>query len=347
MSPKSHPAATRAAMFAAALWLATLPAFAQLDSLGLKNGDMIVGELKTLDAGVAVMETDYSKNDFTIEWDGVEKIYSRNRFTITLQSGDRVTGSIHSTTGDWIAISDSVAGTTRTAAIADVVMLKRVEDNFWSRFRASIDVGLSVQKEHNLFQFNSQSMVGYLVDRWEITLNYNANRSSQDSIADIERTEEIANLVYLLPRDWYLQASGSGLSNTEQALDLRIQAKTLIGQYLIHTNRSYLRTGAGVSMMNEHYTADSLDKSSLEGVAAAELNLFDMGDLDLLTRVYAYPGITENGRWRVDLDVSLKYDLLKDFYVKFSTSINYDNRPAIAGSETYYVYGFSVGWELD
>lgn len=347
MRQKFRPIAAMLAAFVSSLLLWTSPAAAQRDSLILKNGDLIVGELKSLDAGVAVMETDYSKKDFNIEWDGVVKIYSGRRFAITLQKGDRVVGPIRSTGGDWVIIGDTAGGAGRTASIADIVLLRNVEDDFWSRLRANIDLGISVQKENNLKQFNSQSMLGYRVERWEATLNYNANFSSQDSVDDIERNDAGASLVYLLPLDWYIQAWATGLRNTEQELDLRLQLKFALGKYIVHTNRAYFRMGAGLSRMNEHYTIDSLDKSSVEGLVGVEVNLFDIGDLDLSTNLSAYPGVTERGRWRADFNFNLKYDLLKDFYVKFSTTINYDNRPAVVGSETYYIYGFSVGWELD
>jgi len=48
---------------------------AQKDSLILKNKDVIVGEIKSLDKGVITIETDYSKTDFTIEWSGIKEIY--------------------------------------------------------------------------------------------------------------------------------------------------------------------------------------------------------------------------------------------------------------------------------
>ena len=40
------------------------------------------------------------------------------------------------------------------------------------------------------------------------------------------------------------------------------------------------------------------------------------------------------------------HQLVSDFYVKFNLTLNYDNRPAIAGNEMDYVYGISVGWKL-
>src|SRR5436190_23974960 len=70
--------------------------YAQHDSLILKNGNVIVGELKSLDKGVVTIETDYSKSDFTIEWSGIKEVYSRSRFLITLKDGSRINGIFQS-----------------------------------------------------------------------------------------------------------------------------------------------------------------------------------------------------------------------------------------------------------
>ena len=48
--------------------LCTNQANAQHDSLILKNANTIVGEIKSLDKGVLMIETDYSKSDFSVEW---------------------------------------------------------------------------------------------------------------------------------------------------------------------------------------------------------------------------------------------------------------------------------------
>jgi hypothetical protein len=51
------------------------------------------------------------------------------------------------------------------------------------------------------------------------------------------------------------------------------------------------------------------DKNSLEGYFGSELNLYDIGDLSILTKAVAYPSITESGRWRADFVFDTKYDL--------------------------------------
>jgi hypothetical protein len=35
-----------------------------------------------------------------------------------------------------------------------------------------------------------------------------------------------------------------------------------------------------------------------------------------------------------------------DFYIKSGLTLNYDNKPAVSGSETDYVLFFTVGWHL-
>src|SRR4051812_4128394 len=101
-------------------WLRTmLPAFlvffsvasyAQKDSLILSNGNVIVGEIKSLDKGVVTIETGYSKSDFTIEWTGIKEIYSATSFLITLKNGDRINGTFRSADGGKKIIITSTEG---------------------------------------------------------------------------------------------------------------------------------------------------------------------------------------------------------------------------------------------
>ncbi|MEP0712872.1 MAG: hypothetical protein ABJC55_13215, partial [Algoriphagus sp.] len=77
-----------------------------------------------------------------------------------------------------------------------------------------------------------------------------------------------------------------------------------------------------------------------------ELNLYDIGDLNLLTSVMAYPSITESKRFRTDFKLDLKYDFLSDFYVKVGTTMNFDNQPVADAAKLDYVIQTTVGWEL-
>ena len=53
------------------LFLTLSNLFAQTDTLIFKNGNMVVGEIKSMSRGVIQIETDYSDSDFMIEWEKV------------------------------------------------------------------------------------------------------------------------------------------------------------------------------------------------------------------------------------------------------------------------------------
>ena len=319
---------------------------AQKDSLVLKNGNVIVGEIKSLDKGVLTIETPYSKNDFTIEWGGIREIFSKSQFLVTLTSGTRINGTFESVEGGKKIVITDVSGLKTEATFGELVYLKGLKSDFWSRAYASIAAGLSFTKANDLRQYNVRSKVGYLADKWQLDLFYDDTRSSQDSVAETKRTEGGIAGKYFLQKDWYLAASLNFLSNTEQALKLRTTGKLGVGKYIVHTNKQYWGLGAGLSFNNESFTNGTESRKSLEGYFGSELNLFDIGDLSLFNNIWVYPSFTEDGRWRTDFNFDAKYDLPLDFYIKLGFTLNYDNRPAVKGKETDYVLAFSIGWEL-
>ncbi len=354
MKPSNHLSHPRIIAFLTLLFLFAAPSVvqAQHDSIVLKNGDIIVGEIKSMDKGTLVIETDYSDKDFTIEWSGVKEIFCKTRFLITLQNGDRINGTLISKdSGKTLEIigvknqKDSAYYQVQTT-LGQVVYLKGLKSDFWSRAYASIDLGLNLTRANNLRQWNSNLKMGYLADKWLLDFYYSGLLSKQDSIASTKRTETGASFNYYLPRDWYAAASLTFLSNTEQALDLRTTGKLGMGKYLIHTNSKYWGLAGGISFNNETFSNETAARSSLEGYVGSELNLFDIGDFSLFNSLYVYPSFTEAGRWRSDLKLDTKYEFLEDFYVKLNLTVNYDNQPAIKGKETDYVFGFSIGWEL-
>lgn len=321
------------------------------DTLGFKNGNSIIGEIKSLDKGVIIIETDYSENDFNIEWSDVKSINAGTRFLITLKDGLRFNGIIQSMGDSGKVILKGQRTTSKEeetieASLSDIVYLKGLSSKFWSRAYANIDIGLSLTKANNLRQFSGRTKLGYLADKWQGDFYYDALRSKQDSVEATNRQEVNLAFNYFLPRDWLVGASINFLTNTEQALELRTTSKLGIGKFLIHTNKHYWKALGGISLNNENFSNTTESRSSVEGFVGSELNLFDIGDLSLFNSIFVYPSFTESGRWRSDLKLDLKYDLPRDFYVRFGVTLNYDNRPAVVGKETDYVLNFSVGWEL-
>ena len=319
---------------------------AQTDSLIFNNGNYMVGEVKTMDRNVLKVKTGYSDKDFAIEWDGVKEIYTDTYFLVTLTNGDRYNGTLKSIEAGKITI---ITGDGREVETLhnDIVFLDDKDQGFWSQLYFSIDIGLDLTQANNLSTFTTRSTLGYISERWSIDSYFNTLYSSQDEVEDIQRTDGGIGYKFFLPRDWYPLISFDFLSNTEQKLDLRTSWKLGMGKYVLHTNRAYWGFSLGANNNNEKFTDETPDRNSWEGFLGTELNLFNIGDLNLSTKLITYPSFTESGRRRADFNFDVKYEMPfdDDFYIKIGTTVNYDNRPVEDASEVDYVFHTGVGWQ--
>lgn len=319
-------------------------ATAAIDSLILKDGDVIVGEVKKMDLGVLQIETSYSDSDFKIEWSGVRKIFTKTLFLVTLEDGQRYTASLSSVDENVINLTDA-SGLLASTPRMEIVYLKEVEQGFLSRLYANIDIGYSLTKAKTQEQLTINTRAGYLADVFTLDAYFNDLFSSQDSVQPIRRIDYGAGVRYLLPADWFVSLNTGFLSNTEQALRLRANVNLGVGNYLIHTNRVSWSIGGGTAGNFEDFTNDTESRNSLEAFLGTEANFFNFGDLKLFLNVVAYRSLTETGRWRSDARADVKYDLPLDFYIRAGVTLNYDNQPAISGRELDYVFTTGFGWE--
>jgi hypothetical protein len=318
--------------------------FAANDTLVVSNGNVLIGELKTMDKGVIQMETDYSDSDFKIDWDEVTEIYSNRKFIITTSKGNRYYGTIQSDKSDKTKVIITEGIVQSKSKLADIVFINQVDEDFLSRLSASISIGFSYAKTNNLTQFSTISNLGYLTDKWSVDISYNGVRSTQDNVDPTKRNEGGVGFRYFLPSDWFILTSYNFLQNDEQKLRIRSITKLGFGNYIIRSNSVYLSANAGGAWNNENYTDPTIEsRNSAEGFAGMELNMFDFGDLSLLSSLAVYPSFTEKGRIRSDFKFDLKYDFPLDLYIKLGYTLNYDNKPIEGASQTDYMFQTTVG----
>jgi hypothetical protein len=339
-------------------------AYGQTDSLILSNNDLIVGEIKSMDRGVLTIETDYSDTDFKISWVGISKIFSQTNYLITLSNGKRYNGTLNSLDSLNAEIdtydregflhpiskkndqTENPEGGKQLITLGEVVYLNALDEGFWSRLSANIDLGWSVTKANNLKQFSVRSGIGYLADRWKLGSSFNSLRSNQDGVEPVKRTDADITFNFFLQKDWFILYNITFLSNTEQLIRLRTGNKVGIGKYVVHTNKTYFGFQTGFNFNNETYFDDTSDRRSGEAFIGSELNLYDIGDLNLLTQIVAYPSLSDKGRFRTDFKFDIKYEFPKDIYVKLGTTMNFDNQPIEGATKLDYIFQTTVGWEL-
>jgi putative salt-induced outer membrane protein YdiY len=323
--------------------LAAIKISAQIDSIVTTSGQSIVGEIKNLSTGVLTMKTDYSDSDFKIEWLKIKEIYTQRYFVFSNSEGERITGII-AMENNKVVIFTGVSMV--YTDIENIVHIKPIDKEFLDKLSASIEFGFSITKANNLKQINLRSNIGYTEEKWSLTGSFDDVSSSQDSIESTKRTDINTSFNYFIgTKGWFLFLSVGYLHSSEQKLDARVSPQIGVGNYIIQTNQVYLSFGGGLAFNSEKYIDSVNDRESGEVFLATELNLFDMGDLSLLTNLAAYKNMEED-RNRANFKFDIKYDLPLEFFIKLGYTLNYDSKPAEGASGHDYVLQTTLGWEL-
>jgi len=266
---------------------------AQIDSLVMKTGEVLVGEIKSLSQGIIEIETEYSDDDFTIEWEQVKYIQTERKYIITMSNGDRYNGMLMNPNEvGKVLIRDKDEGDV-VARLLDVVYMKSVEDNFLSRIDLLMSVGYSLTKANESHQVSARLNAGYLSNTFGVDLYFSAVTTIQtpdSTTIRTDRTEGGIGFRFFIYKDWFALVGNDLLQSTEQKLTLRSLTKGGIGNYIVNTNRMYFVLAGGAAWNYEDYNDPTIsDRNSAEAFAALEYNIFDIGDLDLKTNIDRIP----------------------------------------------------------
>lgn len=324
-------------------FFAVTPIFSQTDTIFFKSKDLIIGDIKSMDRGVIIIATPYSKDDFRIKWAEVDRIITKAPFIITTTDGIRTYGNVIGSESGKVIFKPEKSETL-DIQLDKVIGISEVENRFLDRLKAEIDLGYTMTKAKNQRQLTIRSRVGYLAKKWLLSGSFNVLASVQDDTEGIGRLDANVTYIYFLQKDWFAVGRLDILSNTEQKLDLRSNTKAGLGNFLKRSNHWYWNFSAGASFNNERFAGDAVNRQSAESWFGSEVNLFDVGKISLLSNVYVYPSITEKGRVRVDYKVDLKYNLPLDFYIKTGLTWNYDNQPTPGANIHDYILQTTFGW---
>ena len=328
------------------LFLKSIVGLAQTDTIKTKNDFILFGEIKKIDKGVLNIETPYSDSDFKVDFNEISYVVINKPCVVILTNGRRRTGYIRSEQTDKISIF-SKEHQKEIFNIKEIIRLEIYEDLLWKRFSANIDLGFNLTKANNANQLTASGGLYYKGPTWIFNSDINILRSQQDDTQTIERTNSRAELMRVFLKRWFVIGSVGYLSNTQQALDSRYNAKLGAGRYLITNNKLFLGLSLGLNYNVEDFTDVSETNNSAELFLSSTLNLFNFSDVDLITGIDIYPSLSEKDRLRLDYMLDARYKLPLDFYVKAGVQFNYDNQTTNQGSDFDYIFTTGFGWKFN
>jgi hypothetical protein len=234
----------------------------------------------------------------------------------------------------------------------DIVEITQINNRFWKKFDGSFELGLSYYKATNTLQYYFNGDLYYRARKDLLALEVGLLFSEQD-ISDsliMTRKNDIGlNYSHFFQGRWWGGVGTKWQQNTELDLDYRIQLGLGAGYDIVRTNpvRFYVLGGFFV---NREKPTDSVSFSTnFEGLVSLKFTWlqFRHPKIDISTNFDAYPSINIRNRYRLEYNLSVKYEILKDFFIGLTYYDDYDSKPSGGGPALNdWSVIFSIGYSF-
>jgi hypothetical protein len=353
LGPRATPGFVRAGIVACLVaWLhlpaaSVRPAVAgpKTDVLRLDTGDVLTGEIKSLNQGQLTYKTD-TMETVTIKWNHIVRLTSPNQFLVTIEGGAQYFGALTGADSDRI-LRVAFLGRQDDLPMGEVVRIQAIEDGVWDRMSISLSMGLSYTQASEVTQFNFDGSLSYRDRRHYAAIDASTIQTYEGDVDD--RSEQFdTGLQYqrTLTGRLFAVASMAGDGNDELGLELRLSGGLGAGFRLVETPSNVLTLVGGVSANREWSTGDETPTNNYEAVANStySLKFYESPKTDIDVSGTYYHSL-DGERFRVDLDVSGRRELIKDFFVVLSFYENYDSEPvAEDAGRTDRGYVLQLSW---
>lgn len=338
------------ALFLAAIALAASPAplLAQkTDTLIVRNGDVMTGEIKEFQRGKVKFSTDAAGTIY-VKWTRVLTGKTDKTFEITLEDGMSHFGSL--AFGDESHQIKVVIGQdTFPIATQRIVRMQRIKETFWKRLDGNIDLGIDFTQQNAKTDFSFGTEVKYKKDKDNFRFDLSTSFSRQDDTEDISRL--YTSFLYLreFGQRWFYSGTVGAEQNSQLSLDIRGSAGGLAGRFFVESNKVILLSGLGLSYARERF-ADQEGDNAFQGLFLTDFEFFSWGglDTDLSSRLIIIPVINQGGRWRISFITSFKREIVSDFYFNVSINEQFDSQPPteITSEKNDLSLTTSFGWSF-
>lgn len=316
------------------------------DKIILLNGNEVSCEIKKVEFGLLTVKTD-DMGTLEIKWDKVARIHSTYIFEIETTDGNIYFGKFGTSTADQ-KISIVSGPSVKEVDVIEIVTITQIDNRFWSRLDGGISVGLNLTKANQLLQWNSNFNTTYRARTYYGSITYSSNLTMQNEVEPSTRQD--LNLLFNknLQNKWSALGYTGATHNTELGLKLRLSLGGGPGKALIQSNRNLLYALAGL-VMNREWAIDSMNSVSnnLESILSLRFRRFkyDSPKSNISTGLSLFPGLIPWGRYRVEFNLELSQEIVKDFTIGLNGYVSYDSQPiSIGASSVDYGANLTIGY---
>ncbi len=325
-----------AILLTALLCLPSSFAAPKTDVVTLVNGDRITGEIKELYGGQLKVKTD-DIGTIYIEWNKVVSLTTRQRLRVETRAGSIYVGSAPEEAGD--RVLRLVAGENADAielAMGDVVECKPLETgSFFRRLDGSFSIGYDFTQSTGVETFNASFELRTKRAKREWSFSAFSDISDADSEEASKRYNVTIGTRWIFEGNDFLAVFGQLDSNSALALNFRGLAGGVYGAYLVRSEVSSLTLGGGLALATERFSG-GVEEQSVSGVIGTTVDVFilDTPKRTISAYLYAFPSLSDWGRFRADTNVQMRLEIVKDLFFELRLYGNYDNESQAEGGES-------------
>ena len=334
------------------------------DSVMVRNGDRMEGEIKGLQRGQLEFKMDAMSSTVYVEWPKVITVKTDKTFEIQLADGQILFGSMTAGSQDSVLIQTS--SDTLSVATQKIVSLQRIKPTFWDALDGNVNLGFNFTQQNAKTDLNLSGEVHYAHrgnpddDKHRLNLSdlrrgfaltklqYNATFSRQDSTADITRFTTSLSHLNLLKKRWFWLIALIGEQNSQLSLDYRGTVAGTVGLFVVQSNKLDIGLLAGPGYSREQFTGDPSD-NAIPFILGADLEYFTWGALDtnLSVQLTVVPILSDWGRWRINFNATAKREVLSNVYINLGVTEAFDSDPTSAtANKNDFSFTSSLGWSF-
>ncbi len=315
------------------------------DVVVFDNGTEIVGEVKSLVQDKLKFKTDQAGTIY-IKWEFVHSVTASAFFEVYDENGDVYYGALEATTEARQLVVTGEDG--RIVLDMDfVVEFTPIKKTFVERLDGNIDLGLSYTSADSSLQYSLDAAAKYRQRKYSGSVSLTSIQTRRDNADDIYRDDLKFEYTRYHGKRYFGTGALDFSRNSELGIDLRAELGYAFGRYALVSNRQQLSGMVGFSITREDPTGGGPSTTSGWGMIGVIYHyfLYNFPETDILIDISVQPSITDWPRTRMNLNLSLRREVIEDFTVSLSVYDNYDSEPPEGAQAKHdLAVVLSVGW---
>ncbi len=311
------------------------------DVVVLGNGDHFTGEIKGMSRGKLDFKTD-DVGRISIEWIKIATITSIHSFEVELASGKKYYGPLSSPQEYDLQVGPEK---TDVVPMVEVITLTPMDEFFWSKVKASLDLGLTLAKSNSSMTLSGDGSIAYRGQHFGGGFDFNTYwQRDKNSTTVGQLSMNLTGTYYFSKLRVQLQLGYD--HNDELDLTYRVDLGAGVAYPVVRDKWNELWLSTGLVAAQEQYSTGEPSVNLAAYVGEDwEAFIYDSPKLSAGISSQIIPVLSELWRTRGNVTAKVKYEVFYNFFVGCNFSFTFDTKPPDpAAAKTDYLLSITVGW---